>query len=101
MGTKQASLFGGYIETKRKSVKPKPKKIRTEELKSKIQSLYNMYEELYKRQGIDIIEARDYIIKGNVAIYPEERQAEPISIVNLTIRDIDKRLEEMEKALQK
>lgn len=68
-------------------------------LRQKIELLYKLYEELYNRQNISILEPRDVVIKGNIIIYPEDRQAEPIELINLTIYDIDERIAKMKKAL--
>lgn len=99
MGSKQASIFGGCIEARLKSAKREQKKIASKDLSEKIKTLYRMYEKLYEKQEI-YLEARDCIVKNNIVIYPEDRQAEPISIINLTINEIDTRIEQMAKALQ-
>lgn len=98
MGLKQADIFGGHKEIKKKTAAPKKKK-ENKLLKQKIDILYRMYEELYKKQNIGLLEQRDAIIKNNIIAYPEEKLAEPIEIINLSIYDIDKRIEKMKEVL--
>lgn len=98
MGFKQADIFGGHKEIKKKTAVPKKKK-ENKLLKQKIDILYRMYEELYKKQNIGLLEQRDAIIKNNIIAYPEEKLAEPIEIINLSIYDIDKRIEKMKEVL--
>lgn len=101
MGIKQADIFGGCIEIKKKIAAPtkKPKKT-NEVLKQKINILYELYEQLYKKQNIGILEQRDVIVKNNIIVYPEDKQAEPINIIKLTIYDIDERIKIMRQTLQ-
>lgn len=99
MELKQAGIFGEYylIGKKKKSKKNNNKNA---ELKQKLQLLYDLYERLYEQQNIAPLEYRDVIIKGNIMIYPEERQAEPIDSIKLTIYDIDKRISIMQEAVK-
>lgn len=94
---KQANIFGEYFEI---SVKQKRKCKKNQKLKQKIKILYELYEQLYEKQNISPIEYRDIIIKGTIIIYPEERQAEPIEAINLTLDDIDKRINIMQEAVK-
>lgn len=99
MGLKQADIFGGYKEIKKKTAIPTKKK-ENKLLKQKIDILYRMYEELYRKQNIGLLEQRDAIIKNNIVVYPEEKQAEPINIIKLSIYDIDERIKVMRQALR-
>lgn len=102
MECKQANIFGGCISIVIKDNKEaKPRKLSKKgvKLKQKIQVLYSMYEQLYERQNISLLEPKDFIIKNNILIYPDERQAEPVELLNTTIEDIDKRLEIMRNVL--
>ena len=99
MGFKQADIFGGYKEIKKKTAAP-IKKRANDSLKQKINILYEMYEELYRKQNIGLLEQRDAVIKNNVIAYPEDKQAEPINIIKLSIYDIDERINAMRQALQ-
>lgn len=98
MGLKQADIFGGHKEIKKKTATPTKKK-ENKLLKQKIDILYAMYEELYRKQNIGLLEQRDAIIKNNIIAYPEEKQAEPINIIKLSIYDIDERIKVMRQAL--
>lgn len=101
MELKQASIFGEYKQVGKKINKknvPKKNKINLE-LKQKIEILYNMYEQLYEKQNINLLDSRDIIIKENIISYPEERQSEPIDIISLGIYDIDKRIIRMKEVL--
>ena len=95
---KQAGLFGGYKLIVKKVKKPKELPAKNV-LKEKIKRLYTLYEELYELQEIEILETREIIIKGNILIYPQDRQAEPKELINLTIYDIDLRIEKMKEFL--
>lgn len=99
MELKQANIYGGYtIVVAKKQPKNVPKKIKTY-LKYKIKILYDMYEQLYEKQNISLLDNRDAIIKGNIISYPEERQAEPLELINLNIYDIDERIKKMKEVL--
>lgn len=101
MGLKQVNLFGEQIliiNKNNKSVKSKIKD-KNKTLKNKIEILYKMYEELYEKQNINLLDNREIIMKGNIISYPEERQSEPIDIINLGIYDIDKRILRMKEIL--
>jgi len=95
---KQADLYGGYKLIVKKEKKPKKLPAKNV-LKEKIEMLYALYEELYELQEIKILEPREVIIKGNILIYPQDRQAEPKELIKLTIYDIDKRIEKMKETL--
>jgi hypothetical protein len=99
MGLKQADIFGGHKEIKKKTATPTKKKV-NKLLKQKIDILYAMYEELYRKQNIGLLEQRDAIIKNNIIAYPEEKQAEPTNIIKLSIYDIDERIKVMRQALR-
>lgn len=100
MVLKQVDIFGEYKEIVKKTTKQKTrKKTNFYKFREKIELLYKLYEELYNRQNISILEPRDVIIKGNIIVYPEDKQAEPVELINLTIYDIDKRIEIMKKTL--
>ena len=48
------------------------------------------------------MEQKELIIKNNIVAYPQDRQAEPMEIINMnTLDDIDKRIEAMEDTLYK
>lgn len=100
MVLKQASIFGEYKQI----VKKNNRKIKTrknEELKEKITVLYALYEQLYNNMQISILEPRELITKNNIVAYVDEKQAEPISIINMNVLDdIDKRIEIMKKILR-
>ena len=101
MELKQSNIYGEQIlivNKNNKSVKPKTKD-KNKILKNKIKILYKMYEELYEKQNISLLDNREIIVKGNIVSYPEERQAEPSDIKNLTIKDIDKRILRMKEIL--
>lgn len=102
MVLKQVNIFGECKEiVKKTSNKEKcAKKNNFYKIKQKIELLYELYEELYKRQNISILEPRDVIIKGNIIIYPEDRQAEPVELINLTLYDIDEKIDKMKKVLE-
>lgn len=99
MGFKQADIFGGYKEIKKKTAAPAEKK-ENNLLKQKLNILYEMYAELYRKQNIGLLEQRDAVIKNNIIAYPEDKQAEPITIIQLSIYDIDERINAMRQALQ-
>lgn len=99
MVVRQAGIFGEYkqVVIKKKST---PKKRKNEELKQKINILYNLYQQLYEKQNISLLEPREVIIKGDIIVYPQDRQAEPIEIIKMNVLDdIDKRIEVMEKTV--
>lgn len=102
MVLKQADIFGGYrlIVNKDNKKPPPPKKTANSILKQKIKLLYRMYESLYRKQNISILEPREVIIKNGIISYPEERQAEPIELIDLTLEDIDKRIDIMKEYLK-
>lgn len=101
----QVDIFGKYQKVITKDSKEyKPKKLNKKNriLKEKLKILYGLYEELYKKQEISILEYREVIMKDNLIIYPEDRQAEPKKIINLNVLDdIDKRIEETQKEIEK
>lgn len=104
MECKQANIFGGCISIvikDNKDVKPKELSDKGKELRYKLSVLYEMYEQLYKKQNIPLLEQKDIIIKNNILVYPDERQAEPIELINTTLEDIDQRIEVMRKILCK
>ena len=101
----QVSIFG---EKKIVAVKAnnnyKPKKLskKNQILKNKIEILYDLYERLYDMQEISILEPREIIKRGNIIMYTEDRQAEPIETINMNIiDDIDKRIEITEKEVER
>ena len=99
VGLKQVNIYGELIEIacKSKSVQ----KPRNQKLKQKIDKLYALYENLFKKQDVNILELREVIVKDDILIYPEDRQAEPVCMIELTIEDIDKRIEIMSKFMEK
>lgn len=102
MELKQVNIFGEYVNLKViKKNDTKIKKVikKNENLKQKIRILYKMYEQLYEKQNISLLEPRDVIIRNNIIIYPEDRQAEPIDTISLGIYDIDKRILIMKEIL--
>lgn len=73
----------------------KPRKLskKNRELKQKLETLYDLYYKLYELQNISILEQREIIRKGDIIVYVEDRQAEPIEISNMNVLDdIDKRI---------
>lgn len=102
MVLKQVNIFGECKEIVKKTGNKEKhaKKINFYKIRQKIELLYKLYEELYNRQNISILEPRDVIIKGNIIIYPEDRQAEPVELINLTLYDIDEKIEKMKKVLE-
>ena len=89
----QASLFGEAILVKKKT---KPKKRRNESLKNKIKELYDLYEKLYEKNNKWLFDMREAVVENNIIYYIEERQAEPIELINLTlIENIDLKIERM------
>ena len=93
----QANIFGGkeeVIEKHNPEYKPKKLSKKDQILKQKIKILYDLYERLYNSQNISILEQREVILKKDLVIYPDERQAEPIETVQLNIENhIDKKIE--------
>ena len=100
MELKQAGIFGEYYLVGKKKKSKKNNNNKNVELKQKLQLLYDLYEKLYEQQNINPLEYRDVIIKGNIIVYPEERQAEPINSIKLTIHDIDKRISIMQEMVK-
>lgn len=102
MVLRQASIFGDYKVVIKHNKKKSTKKEKNKELKAKLSLLYILYEQLYDTLGIDILEQKELIIKNNIVAYPQDRQAEPMEIINMnTLDDIDKRIEAMEDTLYK
>lgn len=99
MVVKQADIFGGSKEIKKKKPNKPALVIRNETIKQKIQKLYNLYEQLYELQNISILEPREVVIKNNIICYPEDRQAEPLQTRKLTLFDIDEKIRIMEKTI--
>lgn len=97
----QLSLSGEpkAVSLKIKTKKPKKLNSKNRILQAKIKELYGLYQKLYELQNISILEQREVIIKGDIIIYPDERQAEPIENIFIKIEDIDKRIENMLKVL--
>ncbi len=93
----QANIFGGkeeVIEKHNPEYKPKKLSKKDQILKQKLSILYKLYEKLYNLQEISILEQREVILKKDLVIYPDERQAEPIETVQLNIENhIDKKIE--------
>lgn len=93
----QATIFGERRQViKKDNPEYKPKKLskKNQILKRKLKILYEIYERLYNLQNVSILEQREVIVKKDLVIYPDERQAEPIETVNMNIlNDIDKRIE--------
>ena len=100
MVLRQASIFGDYKVVIKHNKKKSTKKEKNKKLKAKLSLLYSLYEQLYETLGIDILEQKELIIKNNIVAYPQDRQAEPMEIINMNILDdIDKRIEVMEDTL--
>ena len=93
----QATIFGERREViKKDNPEYRPKKLskKNQIFKQKLEKLYNIYSKLYEMQNISILEQREVILKKDLVIYPDERQAEPIKTVKLDIENnIDKKLE--------
>ena len=93
----QATIFGDcrkVIEKHNPEYKPKKLSKKNRELKQKVETLYDLYYKLYELQNISILEQREIIRKGDIIVYVEDRQAEPIEISNMNVLDdIDKRIE--------
>ena len=92
----QVDIFGNKVPVKSKT-QTKKKKLKKTEFKKKINILYDLDEQLYNKYDINLLEQREIIIKQDVIIYPQDRQAEPKDIINLTIYDLDKRIERMKE----
>lgn len=101
MELKQANLYGGYklVVVKNNKENTLKKQKLNLKLKQKIKILYELYEALYEKQEISLLDNRDIIINKNIVSYPEERQAELIEMIYLSIYDIDKRIEKMKEVL--
>ena len=97
----QATIFGERREViKKDNPEYKPKKLskKNKILKQKLKILYDLYERLYNLQNVSILEQREVILKKDLVIYPDERQAEPIETVQLNIENhIDKKIEVAQK----
>lgn len=100
----QANIFGGkeqVIEKHNPEYKPKKLSKKDQILKQKLKILYDLYETLYNLQEISILEQREVILKKDLVIYPDERQAEPIETVKLDIENhIDKKIEVAQKKIR-
>lgn len=69
-------------------------------LKNKIKFLYKMYEQLYESLNIDLMEQREVVIKNNIIAYVEDRQAEPLELINLTLcENIDYKINKTKEIL--
>lgn len=105
MGLYQATIFGECREViKKDNPEKKPKKLskKNQIFKQKLEKLYNIYDKLYEMQNISILEQREVIVKKNLVIYPDERQAEPIESIKLDIENnIDKKLEIAEQTYER
>lgn len=113
MGLKQSNIFGGYEPVNKKNGgksagnirKPPIKKV-NEKLKQKVNELYSLYEELYNRlydrQYINLLDMmlETKTIDNRIIVYPDEQQAEPKDIANLTLYDIDERINKMRETLE-
>ena len=100
MVLRQASIFGDYKVVIKHNKKKSTKREKNKELKAKINLLYSLYEQLYETLNISVLEQREVIIKHNIVAYPEDRQAEPMEIINMnTIDDIDERIKVMKDTL--
>lgn len=97
MSLYQINIFGECQKViKKDNPEYKPKKLskKNQILKQKLKILYELYERLYKLQNISILEQREVIVKKDLVIYPDERQAEPIETIEMNVlNDIDKRIE--------
>lgn len=98
MVLKQVTIFGGLEPVKIKKDQRKKENNKNKVLKEKITLLYNLYYQLYTKQNIDIFEQKEIILKDNIIIYVDEKQAEPIEFINLAlIENIDKKIERMKE----
>lgn len=69
-------------------------------LKNKIKFLYKMYEQLYESLNIDLMEQREVVIKNNIIAYVEDRQAEPLELINLALcENIDYKINKTKEIL--
>lgn len=93
----QANIFGGSQKVIVKDSPPiKPKKLNKKNriLKAKLKTLHTLYEKIYELQNIGLLEQREVIVKKDLIIYPDEKQAEPIETIQMNLlSDIDKRIE--------
>ena len=93
----QANIFGGsqkVIIKDRAPIKPKKLNKKNRILKEKLKTLHTLYEKIYELQNIGLLEQREIIIKKDLIIYPDEKQAEPIETIQMNLlSDIDKRIE--------
>ena len=97
MGLYQINIFGKsqkVIQKNNKEYKPKKLNKKNETLKQKLKILYTLYDKLYKLQNINLLEQREIIKKGDIIVYVEDRQAEPVETKKMNVlNDIDKRIE--------
>lgn len=93
----QANIFGGSQKVIVKDSAPiKQKKLNKKNriLKEKLKTLHTLYEKIYELQNIGLLEQREVIVKKDLIIYPDEKQAEPIETIQMNLlSDIDKRIE--------
>ena len=90
----QVSVFGEKKVIKENNKKSKRNQNKNTTLKQKLKSLYKLYYLIYETQNINLLEQREVIIKGDLIIYPQDNQAEPLSSINMNVLDdIDKRIE--------
>lgn len=69
-------------------------------LKNKIKELYKMYEQLYESLNIDLMEQNEVVIKNNIIAFIEDRQAEPLELINLALcENIDYKINKMKEVL--
>ena len=97
----QIDIYGKEKVLKKKNKKRKsicdPKELI---LKTKIDILYELYEKLYERFNVDLMEQREAIVINNIILFVEERQAEPIELINLTLcENIDYKITKMKEIL--
>ena len=102
MVLKQANIFGEYKVVIKNNKKKSTKREKNKELKTKLKILYELYQKLYEKLDINLLEQKEIIIKKNIIVYPEDRQAEPMEIINMNILDdIDERIKVMQETVEK
>lgn len=102
MSYTQLDIFGNKKAAACKKIKKKVPEynIREITLARKIKMLYALYEQLYEQLEIDLMEQQEIIIKNNIIAFIEERQAEPIELINLELcENIDFKLSKMRELL--
>ena len=96
----QIDIYGNKKVLKKKNKKVSISDQKELILKNKIKFLYKMYEQLYESLNIDLMEQREVVIKNNIIAYVEDRQAEPLELINLALcENIDYKINKTKEIL--